>query len=105
MDTVKELVERGIRLYEQPGAEYWQQLFLSSPNEAYRKMGAEMYFTKTYDEYGNLTLEMAATGGWCQMAPYMIQSEIVDARRLHPQGRGFWESKETISERRYFKHF
>ena len=105
MDTVKELVERGIRLYEQPGAEYWQQLFLSSPNEAYRKMGADIYFAKTYDEWDNLTLEMAAKGGWCQMAAYMTEYEIEDARRLHPQGRGFWESKEKISERRYFKHF
>ena len=105
MDTVKELVERGIIVYEQPGGQYWNQLFLSSPNEDYRKMGATMYNTKTYDEYGNLTLELAAKGGWCQIAPYMLQSEIVDARRLHPQGRGFWESKETLSERRYFKHF
>ena len=104
MDTVEQLVERGIRIYNYPGAEYWQQLFLSSPNELYQKMGASMYFCKTMDEFDNLTLVLAAEGGWCQMAPYMLDSEILDARRMHPQGRGFWESKEKLSERRYLKH-
>ena len=103
MDTVKELVERGIRVYESPGGVIWQQLFLSSPNEAYQKMGANMYISNSWDEFNNITAEMAAEGGWCQIASYMTYIENEVARKLHPQGRGYWESKELLSERRYFK--
>ena len=105
MDTVKELVERGIRVYEQPGGGYWQQVFLAHPNEDYRKMGAMMYIAKTYDEFNNLTHTMSAEGGWCQIASYMSDWEITTAREAHPMGRGFWEAKETLAERRYFNHF
>ena len=105
VDTVEQLVERGIRVYEQPGGEYWQQLFQSSPSEAYQKMGATMYFTPTYDIFSNLTLVLAEEGGWCQIAPYMLEYEIADARRLHPQGRGFWQSKEKLKEWRYLKYY
>ena len=105
MDSVEQLVKRGIRVYETPGGAIWQQLFLSSPNEAYQKMGANMYICISWDEFYNTTIEMAAEGGWGQIAPYMSEEELKVARRLHPQGRGFWESKELLSEQRYFKHF
>ena len=96
-------MKREIRIYEIPGAEMWRQLFMSHPDENYKKMGEMIYFCKTYDEWNNLTLEMAEQGGWAQMASFMLDSEIQDGRKLHPQGRGFWESKEMISEWRCFR--
>ena len=105
VETVKDLVERGIRVAELPGAQYWQQLYLSSPNEYYQKMGASMYFCKTYDEYDNLTVDMLANGEWGIIASFMTEYDLAEARKLHPQGRGYWEAKERLSERRYFNHF
>ena len=105
MDSVEQLVERGIRVVEPPGAEIWKQLFLSSPNEAYQIMGANLYICKSWYEYSNISFDMLAEGGWSQVASFMDTYEIQWGRDLHPQGRGYWESKEVLSERRYFKHF
>ena len=82
-------MERGIRVFEPPGSEIWKQLFLSSPNEAYQIMGANLYICKTWDEYSNISFDMLAEGGWSQVASFMDSYEIQWGRDLHPQGRGY----------------
>lgn len=98
VDTVEELVEQGIMVYDMPGAEMWKQLFADSPKEAYRKMAETYYVTKTDEEYHEYHLKMTEEGGLCLLGAYFEKWLWDYGRTHHPQGRGFWKSKETLSE-------
>ena len=101
MDTVEDLVNSDILLYEQAGGEYWQQQYAASPKESYRKMASLMFFAKNDDDYDNYTIQMAEEGGLAvigNMGPW----EIKWGRKHHPQGRGFYQSQETLSEKKHF---
>ena len=105
VDTVEELVEREIMVFDMPGTEMWKQLFMTSPNKAYQKMGASYYICKDYDEYYEYQVKMTVEGGLCQLSAYMETWQWKYSRDHHPQGRGYWRSKETLSGRRYFRYF
>ena len=99
IETVEDLVNSDTLLYEQYGGEYWQQQYASSPKESYQKMATMMIFAKSDDDFDNLTVQMAKEGGLAQIAAVISPYELEWGMKHHPQGRGFWESKEKISER------
>ncbi len=102
METVEDLVNSDFLVYEVPGGEYWQQLYAASPKESYRQMANLFFFAKNDDDFNNYTIQMAAKGGLAQVASTMGPDEISWGRNNHPQGRGFYESKEKISEKKHF---
>ena len=102
VETVEDFVNTDFIIYEQKGAEYWQQQYAASPKESYRKMATRMVFAKSDDDYDNYTIRMATEGGLAQISSTMGPWELEWGRKHHPQGRGFYESRETISEKKHF---
>ena len=98
IDTVEDLVNSDILIYEQKGGEYWQQQYAASPKESYQKMATLMFFT---DDVNNYTRQMAEEGGLAAMG-YMGPWDIYWGRKHHPQGRGFHQAQEKISEKKHF---
>ena len=98
VDTVEELLEQGIMVYDMPGAEMWKQMFMDSPIEAYQKMGETYYVTKTEEEYYEYHVKMTKEGGLCLIGSWFAKWLWHYGRAHHPNGRGFWKSKETLSE-------
>ena len=88
IDTVEDLVNSDILIYEQKGGEYWQQQYAASPKESYRKMATLMFFT---DDVNNYTRQMAEEGGLAAMG-YMGPWDIYWGRKHHPQGAGISSS-------------
>ena len=101
MDTVEELVEQGIVVYDMPGTEMWKQLFVNSPKEAYQKMAENYYITKDYEEYNEYQIKMTEEGGLAILMSNVNQKLFDYGRTHHPKGRGLWKSKETLSEQSY----
>ena len=101
METVEDLVNSDTLVYEVPGGEYWQQLFAASPKESYRQMAKTMFFAKTDEEFRNYTRQMAEEGGLAQVASGMEPNELNWGLKHHPQGRGYYESKEKLSEKKH----
>ena len=102
VETVEDLVNSDFLVYEIPGGEYWQQLYAASPKESYRQMANLFFFAKNDEDFNNYTIQMAEKGGLAQVASTMGPDEISWGRNNHPQGRGFYQSKEKISEKKHF---
>ena len=55
LDTAKQLVEKNITLYNQPGAEIWKQFLLESSIPEYIKLGETYLIADDLDHYDNIT--------------------------------------------------
>ena len=105
VDSVEDLVKSGMPCFEVPGADMWKQLFMTHPNEYMQQMGNDYIICDDYDQYYDYQVLMTEKGGWCQLGAYMEAWQWKMSREKHPQGRGYWKSKDILTERRYLNIF
>ena len=55
LDTVKQLVEKNITLYDEPGAEIWKQFLLDSPIPEYKILGETYIIADDWDHFKNIS--------------------------------------------------
>ena len=99
LDTAKQLVERNITLYYQPGFEGNKQWLLDSPILEYRILGENTIIADDSDHFNNITAHDVMGAGTHAQRTYFVDSgtDLKLGEEYHPQGRGWYRSKETLS--------
>ena len=87
--TARDLVERDLIVYDQPGTEIWKQMLSESDIPEYRIIGKNLFITKSWDQFDEMTTnEMLSQGTHAQMASYLQPYELAWATAYdHDQGR------------------
>ena len=100
LDTAKQLVEKNITIYIQAGLEDNKQWLLESPIPEYRILGENAIITDNEDHFDNITKHDAlGAGTHAQMTYYVNSEELYLGKKYHPEGRGWYRSKEKVSDR------
>ena len=98
LETAKHLVEKKITLYFGPGFEGNKQWLLDSPTLEYRILGENAIIADDWDHFFNLTAhDVMGSGTHGQMTYYVDTYELKLGEEYHPEGRGWYRSKETVS--------
>ena len=100
MDTAKQLEEKKITPYFMPGFGTTRQWLLDSPILEYRILGENAIITDNEDHFDNITKHDAlGAGTHAQMTYYVNSEELYLGEKYHPEGRGWYRSKEKVSDR------
>ena len=103
IDTPRELVERGIKLYMPPGTQIWSQWLSQSDIPEYRKIAETMNITESWDQFIEMTKnEFLSQGTHARMASVMVQywfdlSTEYDhdqGKYRYNHGRGFYRGEK-----------
>ena len=97
IDTVKQLVEKNITLYFWPMAEDNRQFLLDSQIPEYKILGENAIMTDTYDQFQDITAIAIAEGTHAQMTHFVDSIDLGIAEENHPEGKGWYRSKEFIT--------
>ena len=74
--TARDLVERNITLYDEPGSKIWQQFLIDTGIPEYMKLAETMVITESYAQYDKMTQnEMLNQGTHAMMASYLMPRE------------------------------
>ena len=87
--TARDLVERGITLYEIPGGHFSRQMLSQSEIPEYRKIAESMIITESWDQFNEMTKnELLSQGTHSYMGPYLVPYILAWATEVdHDQGR------------------
>ena len=96
MDTAKQLEDRNITLNLWPDAEGYKQYLLDSPIPEYRRLGEHTIIADDWGHFDNLTIESITEGKHAKPSFYLDSIEL-DLAKHHPQGKGWYRSKEQLS--------
>ena len=100
MDTAKQLVEKNITIYYQAGDDDNKQWLLDSPILEYRILGENAIIADDWGHYYNITAhDVMGAGTHAQMTYYVSSDELYLGEKYHPEGRGWYRSKEKVSDR------
>ena len=81
MDTAKQLVEKNITLYDEPGTEIWKQFLLESSIPEYIKLGETYLIADDWDHFDNITEhDVMGAGTHAQMVGYLYPSKLAMGR-------------------------
>ena len=98
MDTAKQLEEKKITLYFWPDSESTVQFLLDSAILDYRKLGENAIIADDYAHFNNITqLDALGAGTHAQMTYFIDTIEVEMGEKHHPNGRGWYRSKEIVS--------
>ena len=97
IDTVKQLVEKNITLYFWPMAEDNRQFLIDSQIPEYKILGENAIMTDTYDQFQDITAIAIAEGTHAQMTHFVDSIDLEIAEENHPEGKGWYRSKEFIT--------
>ena len=62
VDTVKDLIQRDIIPFLQPGQDLFIQLFADSPDPNYREISRKIVIPKNWDDYEDMVGKVLSTG-------------------------------------------
>ena len=100
MDTAKQLEEKKITLYFWPDSEATVQFLLDSPILEYRKLGENAIIADDYAHMNNITKhDVLGAGTHATMTYFIDYVELGYGEEYHPDGRGWYRSKEIVSGR------
>ena len=100
LDTAKQLVEKNITLYDEPGTVIWKQFLLESSIPEYNKLGESYIIADDWEHFDNITKhDVIGTGTHAQMAASLYPYELAMGKWYHPEGNGtygWYRSKEKV---------
>ena len=100
MDTAKQLEEKKITLYFWPDSESTVQFLLDSAILEYRKLGENAIIADDYAHMNNITKhDVLGAGTHATMTYFIDYVELGYGEEYHPDGRGWYRSKEIVSGR------
>ena len=100
LDTAKQLVERNITLYFQPGFEMNKQWLLDSPIVEYRILGENTIIADDSDHFNNITAhDVMGAATHARMTYFVTLWDLKWGEEYHPDGTGWYRSKEIVSGR------
>ena len=103
--TARDLVERGIILYEVPGGEIWRQMLSQSDIPEYRKIAESMIITKSWDQFNAMTKnEMLSRGTHAQIASHLGPYELALATEVDPDQGVTIVSTEYMTQKGEYKY-
>ena len=103
--TARDLVERDITLYMNPGAQIWRQMLSQSDIPEYRKIAESMIITKSYYQFDALTKnEMLSRGTHAKMEPYLAPYELAWAREVDDDKGVTIVSTEYMTQKGEYKY-
>ena len=77
LDTAKQLVEKNITLYEEPGTEIWKQFLLESSIPEYRILGETYIVADDYDHFEKISEhDVMGAGTHARMTGYVGPSDL-----------------------------
>ena len=98
LDTAKQLVEKNITIYIQAGLEDNKQWLLESPIPEYRILGENAIVSDDLDHFENMTAhDVMGAGTHARMTYFVDWWELEFGEEYHPEGRGWYRSKEIVS--------
>ena len=104
--TARDMLERNITLYDEPGSKIWQQFLIDTGIPEYMKLAETMVITESYAQYDKMTQnEMLNQGTHAMMAAYLMPREKGWATEYdHDQGvfkynsgRGYYKGERLSS--------
>ena len=97
LDTAKQLVEKNITLYFEPGLDGSKQWLLDSPLKEYRILGENAIIADDMDNFNNITKHDALGAGTHAQLNYFVDVDEVElGKTYHPEGTGWYRSKDTV---------
>ena len=98
LDTAKQLEEKKITPYFMPGFGTTRQWLLDSPILEYRILGENTIIADDWDHMDNITAhDVMGAGTHAQMTHFVAGYERELGDEYHPEGRGWYRSKEKVS--------
>ena len=90
LDTARQLVEKNITLYGEPGYEIWKQFLQESPIPEYNKLGETMIIANDRDHYINMSRhDVIGAGTHAYMAGSLLPHHLAMGR--------WYRSKENLA--------
>ena len=81
-----------------PGTEIWKQFLLESSIPEYNILGETMIIADDWDHYRHITEhDVMGEGTHAYMVGYLYPSDLAMGKWYHPEGRGWYRSKEKIA--------
>ena len=78
-------------------AEDNRQFLLDSQIPEYKILGENAIMTDTYDQFQDITAIAIAEGTHAQMTHFVYSIDLGIAEENHPEGKGWYRSKEFIT--------
>ena len=103
LDTAKQLDEKNITIYFGPGSELNKQWLLESSLPEYNILGENAIVAKNWEEYENTTAnDIFGAGTHAKMSFWVYGWKLEYGEKYHPEGKGWYRSKEKLSTQPYF---
>ena len=84
LDTAKQLVEKNITIYLEPGSEIWKQFLLESSIPEYRILAENLIFADDWNHFDKISINnVIGAGTHAQMTTYLLPYEL-DLGLEHP---------------------
>ena len=98
LDTAKQLVEQNITIYREQGFVIWKLFLQESSIPEYKILGENMILVDGWDNFENMTIhDVMGAGTHAQMTNNIYSYYRALGRRYHPEGRGWYRSKEKVA--------
>ena len=106
LDTINQLIEKNISISFWPGAEGNKIWLTNSLVPEYSIMGENAIVAKNYEEYENTTAnDILGAGTHAKMSFFLDQWELEYGEKYHPEGKGWYRSKEKTLEASRLPYF
>ena len=103
LDTINQLVEKNITISYWPGAEGIKVWLTNSPTPEYNILGENVIVAKNWEEYENTTAnDIFGAGTHAKISFWVYGWELEYGEKYHPEGKGWYRSKEKLSTQPYF---
>ena len=103
LDTLNQLIEKNITISYWPGAEGIKLWLTRSPIPEYNILGENAIVAKNWEEYENTTAnDIFGAGTHAKMSFWVYGWELEYGEKYHPEGKGWYRSKEKLSTQPYF---
>ena len=80
-------------------AEDNRQFLIESQLPEYKILGENAIIADTYDQFQDITAIAMAEGTHAQITHWVDSIDLEIAEKKHPEGRGWYRSKEKVSDR------
>ena len=102
LDTAKQLDEKNITIYFGPGSELNKQWLLESSLPEYNILGENAIIADDWDHWIWITVhDVMGAGTHAQMTYHVDWFELEFGEKYHPEGRGWYRSKEKLFKNPY----
>ena len=102
LDTAKQLDEKNITIYFGPGSELNKQWLLESSLPEYNILGENAIVADDWDHWIWITVhDVMGAGTHAQMTHHVDWFELAFGEKYHPEGRGWYRSKEKLLKNPY----